>query len=95
MIYRGCIHNGVVVFEEPVSLPDGIKVRVETLDPATALRSDEFWASRTVEELAALQRAKTPESFDDLLGGWPETELDDGFEHAVAGWRAQELKAAP
>jgi len=29
MSYRGHIRNGVVVFDEPVALPDGAAVRVE------------------------------------------------------------------
>ncbi len=29
MSYRGHIHNGVVVFDEPVTLADGTSVRVE------------------------------------------------------------------
>lgn len=29
MSYDGHVHNGVVVFDEPVSIPDGTPVRVE------------------------------------------------------------------
>jgi hypothetical protein len=31
MIFRGHIENGLVVFDERVSLPEGTKVRVETV----------------------------------------------------------------
>jgi hypothetical protein len=27
-----------------------------------------------------------------MLGGWPEDELDDGFEDEVASWRKRELE---
>ena len=37
MGYRGHISNGVVVFDEPVSLPDGTEVRIEP----TTFPSDE------------------------------------------------------
>jgi len=31
----------------------------------------------------------------EMLGGWPEDELDDGFENVVASWRERELEQAP
>jgi hypothetical protein len=35
MSFEGHIHNGVAIFDEPVSLPDGMKVRiVPVIDPA-------------------------------------------------------------
>jgi len=33
MSYRGRVKNGVVVFDEPVELPDGTEVRVEPILP--------------------------------------------------------------
>ena len=33
MIYLGEVHRGVVVLQNGATLPDGTKVRVETLDP--------------------------------------------------------------
>lgn len=33
MVYRGHIKGGVVVLDEPVSLPDGIEVKVEPVAP--------------------------------------------------------------
>ena len=33
MTIRGHIENGVVVFDEPTSVPDGTEVRVEVLEP--------------------------------------------------------------
>jgi hypothetical protein len=29
MVFQGHIENGVAVFDEPVALPDGMKVRIE------------------------------------------------------------------
>ena len=33
MVYRGHVENGVVVLDEPASLPEGAKVRVEPEEP--------------------------------------------------------------
>ena len=37
MTYRGHLENGVVVLDEPVSLPDGARVRVEPEEPEREL----------------------------------------------------------
>jgi hypothetical protein len=50
--------------------------------------ADSFWHVWTIDELAALQGVEPIRSLDDVLGGWPEDELDDGFEDAVSQWRA-------
>jgi hypothetical protein len=36
MVYQGTIHNGVVVIENGVQLPEGTTVRVELVNPETA-----------------------------------------------------------
>jgi hypothetical protein len=41
----------------------------------------------SLEELARQQGVRPVERFEDLLGGWPEDEIDDGFEEAVLRWR--------
>lgn len=46
----------------------------------------------TLEELAAAQGVKPVESLDEVCGGWPEDELDDGFEDTVRRWRDAELR---
>ncbi len=51
-------------------------------------------APRTLAELAAIQGVESADSLDDLYGGWPEDELDDGFEVAVRRWRDEELEPA-
>lgn len=84
MVFEGRIEKGMVVLDAPVPLPDGTPVRVEPV----ALSG--FWQPLSLEELAKQQQVLVPANFDDLLGGWPAEERDDGFEEAVARWRQQE-----
>jgi hypothetical protein len=98
MTYGGHIENGVVVFDQPVGLPEGTQVRVEPLPPVGQRESpshDDFWQNRTLDEVAAEQGVKPVTDLDETLGGWPEDELDDGFDHAVASWRDAELEQSP
>jgi len=88
MIYKGHIENGVVVFAEPVPLAAGTEVRVEAVAPPAA----DFWESCSLEELARRQGVSVLESPEEMLGGWPDDELDDGFENVVASWRERELE---
>ncbi|MHB1560080.1 MAG: hypothetical protein ACYC61_21730 [Isosphaeraceae bacterium] len=44
MVYRGHIKGGVVVLDEPVSLPDGIEVKVEPVEPSARLTMAEQFA---------------------------------------------------
>ena len=41
-----------------------------------------FWESRTLEELAELQKAGPIKDIRELFGTWPD-EADDGFEEAI------------
>ncbi len=91
MVYQGHIENGVVVFREPVPLPNGTPVRVEPVRPATA----EFWESCALDELTLRQGVGRPTSVEEMVGGWPDDEIDDGFEKAVAAWREHELAQTP
>jgi hypothetical protein len=91
MIYTGRIENGVVVFTEPVPLTTGTEVRVEAVAPPAA----DFWESCSLDELACRQRVSVFESPEEMLGGWPDDELDDEFENAVASWRERELEQGP
>jgi hypothetical protein len=98
MTYEGHIENGVVVFDRPVPLPEGTGVRVEPLLAVERRESpsqEEFWRNRTLDEVAAEQGVKPITDLDEALGGWPEDELDDGFEQAVASWREAELEQSP
>ena len=93
MTYGGHIENGVVVFDRPVELPEGTEVRVEPLLPVVhreTLGQEQFWQDRTLDEVAAEQGVKPVTDLDEALGGWPNDELDDGFEQAVASWREAE-----
>lgn len=88
MIYQGHIENGVVVFGEPVPLPNGTAVRVEAVAPS----GGDFWESCSLDELARRQGLSLPKPAEEMLGGWPQDELDDGFENVVASWRERELE---
>ena len=87
MVYRGHIENGVVVFHEPVPLANGIPVHVEEAEA----QAEAFWESCTIDELGRRQGVSVPRSIQEVLGGWPEDELDDGFENVVASWRERAL----
>lgn len=90
MIYDGRVENGMVVTNQPLPLPDGTPVRVEPMAPPA-----DFWRPISLDELARLQGVSPPASVEDLMGGWPADELDDGFEDALIAWRAQELGSNP
>ena len=42
------------------------------------------------ETLARQQGVKPVKHLEELLGGWPEEESNDGFEEAVRQWREQD-----
>lgn len=46
----------------------------------------------TLLEVVAAQDVKPAGSVEEICGGWPEDELDDGFEIAVRKWRDDELR---
>jgi hypothetical protein len=56
--------------------------------------SDEFFHRKGFKALARSQGVKPVERFEDLTGGWPEDERDDGFESAVLEWRRGEARGA-
>ncbi len=47
----------------------------------------DFWTSLTIDQLAEMQDVQPVRSLDDVLGGWPDDEIEDGFEDALAQWR--------
>lgn len=51
------------------------------------LRANEFWQHTSMEELARQQGVRLVERYEDLAGGWPEDQIDDGFEEALERWR--------
>lgn len=88
MDFQGHVENGMVVLDQPLPLADGTPVRVEPISPVPA----DFWQSCFLDELASRQGVSVPKDFDEMLGGWPVDELNDGFEDAVVCWREQELE---
>src|SRR5262249_36789215 len=90
MSYHGHMEKGMVIFDEPVWLPDGTKVRVE----AVASAATDFWQALSLDELACRQGVPPPQGDEEYLGGWPEDEVNDGFEEAVRHWRRCELEQA-
>ena len=51
-------------------------------------------APSELEALAEVQGVQPVGSFESLCGGWPDEELEDGFEQTVRRWRNQELERA-
>jgi hypothetical protein len=78
-----------------------IIVLEDTTPPFTAKGNP--WNPKSAQELAEERGIKPIQSidqlqgnkqkpvarFEDLLGGWPEDQLDDGFEEAVDQWRRE------
>lgn len=52
-----------------------------------ARRQDEYRRGLSFEEIARRQGVRPVERIEDLLGGWPPEQIDDGFEEAVIRWR--------
>jgi predicted DNA-binding antitoxin AbrB/MazE fold protein len=87
---------------QPFNLKDGQRVRL-TLEPIAELEPDhqtncepkgDFFHPPTIDELAAAQGVRARCSFDDLLGGWPEEDKEDGIEEAMADWRKEDARRA-
>jgi hypothetical protein len=51
------------------------------------MSAGDFWSGPTMEELARMQNVRPVERLEDLIGGWPLEELEDGFEEELARWR--------
>lgn len=85
MVFRGHVVNGAVVFDEPLPLPDGTPVRVESLEAPA------FWQSLSIDELARQQSVRSFAMVEEAPEGWPSDELDDGFEVALRRWRDEEM----
>jgi hypothetical protein len=47
----------------------------------------------SLDRIAREQGVTRVVPFNELLGGWPPGEQDDGFEAAVANWRAEEPRS--
>jgi hypothetical protein len=88
MTYHGTILNGVVVFNGKDRPAEGTQVEVQPVDATQS--SGNGSARQTLDDIARRQGVTRPAAFDELLGGWPDGEMDDGFEDAVEKWRAEE-----
>lgn len=79
MVYQGTIQNGVVVFSDPVPLPDGTAVKVVSamVDDATALPEVEDDPLYNIGELAVdMGISDLATNIDHYLYGHPK--VDDG-----------------
>ncbi|HEV8290676.1 MAG TPA: hypothetical protein VGP94_02075 [Tepidisphaeraceae bacterium] len=81
-----------MVLDAKVPLPEGAEVDVVVRDPKALGDKHPFWDGLTVEELAAKQGV-VDVPVEELLGGWPPEELNDGFDEALEKWRDEERKA--
>ncbi len=89
MVFEGHVENGGVVFQNPLPLPDGTPVRVESLAVPG------FWESPSIDDLARQQGVPALSTLEELLGGWPADEADDDLESCVHAWRQQEMDNRP
>ncbi|MFL6195406.1 MAG: hypothetical protein ACJ75H_14610 [Thermoanaerobaculia bacterium] len=62
-------------------------VRKPILIESPAPQYPSFWHRPSIDELMRQQGTRPVECIDDLLGGWPEDQIDDGFEEALKEWR--------
>jgi hypothetical protein len=78
--YQGHIERGMVVFDEPISLPEGTEVVVEPVAPprATSAAREDFWRERSIEELLAEQQVSSVRRWHDVLGQGKTLWEDDG-----------------
>jgi len=74
MTYRGRIRNGVAILDEGVEIPEGTPVRVEIDCPGA-----DFWAGKSVEQLAREQGVRPCRDVAELAGTWPDDEPLDEF----------------
>ncbi len=57
------------------------------LQTEIALSANEFWQRTSFEELARQQGVRPVKRLEDLAGGWPEDQINYGFEEALERWR--------
>jgi len=73
MSLEGRIHNGVVIFDQPVSLPEGTPVRVEPVPPKSAPRVENSILDRLGDVVGAVDDLPedAAENHDYYLYGTP------------------------
>ena len=86
MTYRGHVKNGVVLIDDPISLPDGTPVSVHSLADSSSGQPEDrdvvgsaFWQVPSAAELAEQQQVPPAQSPEDLAGDWPENESLNEF----------------
>jgi hypothetical protein len=72
----------IYVFESARPMPGSVHVK----PPPSFLPK-----SKSVEELAR-EQGIVLRPIEQMVGGWPEDELNDGFEKAVESWHAREIE---
>jgi hypothetical protein len=86
--FTGRIEAIVISDIEPIEAMDD---EVAKSLPSGAPLPATFWNPPTFEQLAEAQGVKPVTTLESILGGWPEDEINDGFEDAVEAWRQDEL----
>ncbi|HQU44590.1 MAG TPA: hypothetical protein PK867_17355 [Pirellulales bacterium] len=92
MVFEGHVENGGVVFQNPLPLPDGTPVRVESLAVPG------FWESPSIDDLARQQGVPALSTLEELLGGWCASMTSrqsswpalSTLEELLGGWPADE-----
>jgi len=56
-------------------------------EPTAPSHLDPFFRHESFESLARAQGKRPATRLEDFQGGWPEDQLDDGFEEALLAWR--------
>jgi hypothetical protein len=91
--YLGRVRNGVVIFDQPQPALEGRRVRVQEAPSEPVDATDgSFWSDPSLQELAQVQGVRLVQKLEEVLGGWPETDLDDGFESEFRRWRGEGAK---
>lgn len=75
---------------EPLEYPEGWTYRQGEDESPTA---GPFWRVHEIGDLASEQEVQAVGKLEDLLGGWPDEEADDGFEEELRKWRAADTEA--
>jgi hypothetical protein len=59
----------------------------QTRTPSLPNRLRDFYRHQSFEQLVQEQGIQPATRLSDYQGGWPEDQLEDGFEEAVIEWR--------
>jgi hypothetical protein len=88
--YLGRVRNGVVEFDHPIPPLEGRRVRIQEVSAEPVDAADaSFWSDFSLTELAEQQGVGPIQKLEEVLGGWPPSEIDDGFEVELRRWRGE------